>query len=127
MSETRPSLRLIGYVRVSRVAGREGESFQSPAVQRERVEAYVRASGHTLLDVFEELDKSGGDSTRPRFQEAIEAVERGEADGIVVARLDRFARSLGDAIHALRRIEGVGGQLIVQDLGLDATTTHGRL
>jgi DNA invertase Pin-like site-specific DNA recombinase len=34
--------KLIGYVRVSRIAGREGDSFISPDVQRERIEAHAR-------------------------------------------------------------------------------------
>jgi hypothetical protein len=34
-------MRLDGYVRVSRVGGREGESFISPEVQRDRIAAYA--------------------------------------------------------------------------------------
>ncbi len=32
-------MRLDGYIRVSRVAGRSGESFISPKVQRDKIEA----------------------------------------------------------------------------------------
>jgi len=46
-------VKLIGYVRVSRVAGREGERFISPDVQRERIEKQAAAGGHTLVDWFE--------------------------------------------------------------------------
>ncbi len=49
-------MRFIGYIRVSRVAGREGDTFISPTVQRERIEAYMASQGHTLVDVLEELD-----------------------------------------------------------------------
>ena len=127
MSPKRKQLRLIGYIRVSRVAGRAGDSFQSPGVQRERIEAYASGRGHVLIDVLEEFDESGRNPGRPLFQQALEIVERGDADGIMVARLDRFARSIVDALHAIQRLDAVGGQLIVEDLGLDTTTHGGRL
>jgi hypothetical protein len=37
------TLQLAGYIRVSRVAGREGDSFISPGVQRERIEHHAAA------------------------------------------------------------------------------------
>src|SRR5258708_39866073 len=49
-----------GYVRVSRVGGREGDSFISPALQREQIEAYAKAHGLTIARWHEDLDKSGG-------------------------------------------------------------------
>ena len=49
-----------GYVRVSRVGGRRGERFISPAVQRELIESWAATRGARVLEVFEELDESGG-------------------------------------------------------------------
>jgi site-specific DNA recombinase len=120
-------MRLIGYIRVSRVAGREGESFISPTVQRERIEAQAAANGHTVVDWHEDLDQPGSRYERPGFQLAIEAVEAGEADGICVARLDRFARSVADAARAIERLEDAGGSLVAIDLGMDTSTSGGRL
>ena len=127
MSPRKKSLQLIGYVRVSRVAGREGDSFISPTVQRERIGRYAQAHGHTIIDVVKELDAPGSKYEREGFQAALERVEAGTADGIIVARLDRFARSLPDALQAIQRLDAVGGQLIVEDLGIDTTTPSGRL
>lgn len=118
--------RLIGYVRVSRVAGREGESFISPSVQRERIEAAAAAGGHTLVDVLEDLDQPGSRYGRPAFQEALERVESGEAEGIVVYALDRFARSVPDAAVALRRLDQAGGTLVSVRDALDTSTAVGR-
>src|SRR5580765_6916877 len=39
------AVKMDGYVRVSRTGGREGESFISPKLQREGVEAYAKARG----------------------------------------------------------------------------------
>jgi DNA invertase Pin-like site-specific DNA recombinase len=47
---------------------------------------------------------------------ALERVERGESNGIVVARLDRFGRSLVHGLAAIERIRLAGGVFVsVQD------------
>lgn len=120
-------MRLIGYVRVSRVAGREGDSFISPDVQRERIEQLARANGHTIIAWQTDLDQSGSHINRPGFQAALAAVDAKEADGIAVAKLDRFARSVSGAGRALERLEQAGGTLVVGDLGMDTSTPAGKL
>lgn len=120
-------MRLIGYVRVSRVAGREGDSFLSPTLQRERIEAHARAHGHTITAWEQDLDQPGSRYERPRFQASLRAVEAGDADGIAVAKLDRFARSVSGAARALERLEAAGGVLVAVDLGMDTSTPAGRL
>lgn len=120
-------MRLVGYIRVSRVAGREGESFISPAVQRERVEQLARAGGHTIIAWETDLDESGARIERPGFQAALRRVEAREADGVAVAKLDRFARSVTSAGRALERLEAAGGTLVVGDLGMDTSTAAGKL
>lgn len=103
--------RVVGYVRVSKVGGREGDSFISPELQREQIEAVARREGLEVVEVVEELDASGGDNTRPGWNRAIEAVEAGAVRGIAVWNLSRFSRSVKDAMTALERIEGAGGKL----------------
>lgn len=119
-------MRLAGYVRVSRVAGREGDSFISPALQREQIAALAKARGHEIIEWIEDLDESGGKWERPGFQRVLQMVETGEADGIAVAKLDRFARSVKDALSAIERIEAAGGELISVADNLDTTTAIGR-
>ena len=119
-------MRLVGYVRVSRVAGREGDSFISLAVQRERVEQFAAAQGHAVVSWQEDLDQPGSRYERPGFQAALEGVERGEADGIAVYALDRFARSVSDAAVALRRLEEAGATLVSVRDALDTSTPVGR-
>jgi site-specific DNA recombinase len=123
---TREPLRLDGYIRVSDVRGRSGETFISPSVQREKIEGYAALHGHEIAAIHEELDQSGGKLDRPLFQHALGRVERGETDGIVVAKLDRFARSLVGALESLRRIEEAGGQLVSVEDSFDTTTPMGR-
>ena len=54
-------MKAIGYVRVSRVSKRSGDSFLSPELQRQSIERVCQREGLELVDVLEELDKSGGD------------------------------------------------------------------
>src|SRR5207237_9392648 len=90
------SRRAVGVVRVSRVGERDGESFVSPSEQRERIESACTRDGLTLSDVLEEPNVSG-DAPLERhhgLRRAVERVEAGEADVIVVAYFDRLVRSL---------------------------------
>lgn len=108
-----------GYVRVSRVAGRDGGSFLSPELQRESIKRVAAREGLRVVRWHEELDASGGDSKRPKWNEAIERVEQGKAKGIVVWNLARFSRSTADALRAIERVEQAGGRLYSEEGQLD--------
>ena len=105
----------IGYIRVSRIDGREGGSFLSPTLQRASIERICDREGLELIDVVEELDASGGDSSRPLWNRCIERIEKGEANALCVWNLDRFSRSIVDGFRAIQRIEDAGGRLISED------------
>lgn len=118
---------LDAYIRVSRVAGREGESFISPDVQRERIERFAELKGHSIGETFIDLDQSGGKLQRPELEKALERIRRGESGGIVVAKVDRFARSLVKALETIAQIEDVGGAVLVADGDFDTTTPTGKM
>lgn len=120
-------MRLVGYIRVSRVAGREGETFISPDVQRDRILALARANGHTVVGWHQDLDQPGSRLERPAFQQALRDVEEKRAEGVAVAKLDRFARSVAHAGRALERLEAAGGVLVAVDVGMDTSTPAGKL
>lgn len=120
-------MRVDGYVRVSRVGGRDGDRFISPDVQREQIEAWARLRHATVAEVHTDLDMSGAKRDRPGLEAAIARVQRREIDGIVVAKLDRLARSLPVAFDAIARIEEAGGKLVSVDEGIDPSTPNGRL
>jgi site-specific DNA recombinase len=118
---------LDGYVRVSQVAGRAGDSFISPSVQREQIEAWVKLHGATLGEVFVELDESGARADRPKLMEALTRAESGESQGIVVAKLDRFGRSLIDGLANIERLSDAGAVFVSVQDGLDLSTPTGKL
>src|SRR5436190_8415655 len=115
-----------GYIRVSRRAGREGESFISPEVQRKRIQGWADLHGVEIVQWWEEIDQSGAKLERPLFQEALARCERGETGGIVVARLDRFARSAVDALDSIRRLNEAGARLVSVEDNFDGSTPMGR-
>jgi site-specific DNA recombinase len=115
-----------GYIRVSRRAGREGESFISPEVQRKKITDWAALHGVEILEWWEELDQSGAKLARPMFQQALGRCERGESGGIVVARLDRFARSAVDALESIRRLNDAGARLVSVEDNFDGSTPMGR-
>ena len=115
-----------GYIRVSRVAGREGESFISPEVQRQKIAGWARLQGVEVVRWWEELDQSGARRERPMFQQALARCERGETGGIVVARLDRFARSAVDALESIKRLNVAGARLVSVEDNFDGSTPMGR-
>jgi DNA invertase Pin-like site-specific DNA recombinase len=114
-----PQRRAIGIVRVSRVSGREGESFASPDEQRQRIEAECKRSGLDLLDVIPEVDVSGGTPLEKRggLRTAVERVEAGEAQVVVAAYFDRLCRSLKVQGELIERVEAAGGQVLAVDVG----------
>ncbi len=119
-------LRLDAYIRVSKVNGRGGESFISPDVQRQQIAATATLLGARVVREHVDLDQSGANGERPGWQAALARIESGETDGIVVAKLDRFARSTLDAVEALRRIEAAGGHFVSAAERFDTTTPFGK-
>jgi site-specific DNA recombinase len=115
-----------GYVRVSRTAGRAGESFIAPEVQRQKIAAWAELHGVEIVQWWEELDQSGKKRDRPFFQQALARCERGETGGIVVARLDRFARSAVDALESIKRLNEARARLVSVEDNFDGSTPMGR-
>jgi site-specific DNA recombinase len=115
-----------GYIRVSRRAGREGESFISPKVQRKKIADWAKLHEVEILAWWEEIDQSGAKLERPLFQQALARCEAGETGGIVVAKLDRFARSAVDALGAIRRLNEAGARLVSVEDNFDGSTPMGR-
>lgn len=120
-------MRVDGYIRVSQVRDRGGESFISPDVQRERIEAWAAHRGAQVAEWHVDLDQSGARDDRPGLLAAVERVEAGLTEGIVVAKLDRFARSLTGALEAIQRVHGAGGIVVSDAEGIDPSTPAGKM
>jgi site-specific DNA recombinase len=119
---TRNLIKVIGYIRVSRVGGRAGNSFISPDEQKRSIEALAAREDLEVVEWIEELDASGGSDKRPGWNRAIAMVGAGDVQGIVVWRLDRFSRNLVHARQAIEKLETVGGKLYSASESADGIT-----
>jgi site-specific DNA recombinase len=104
---------------VSRTGDRDGERFVSPREQTERIATAAERDGLKLIDTIEEMDVSGGAALqkRPGLRRAVELVEAGAADVVVVAYFDRLVRSLTVQAEVVERIENAGGAILAVDVG----------
>lgn len=111
--------RAIGIVRVSDRKGREGDSFVSPEDQRDRMRVACERDGLDLIATRDEIDVSGGDPLEKRhgLREAVEAVEAGEAEIVMVGYFDRLVRSLRVQDEVVTRVEAAGGRVVALDFG----------
>jgi site-specific DNA recombinase len=91
----------------------------SPLEQRERIASTCERDGLELLDTLDELDVSGGAPLAQRhgLRAAVEMVEAGAADVIVVAYFDRLVRSLTVQAEVVDRVERAGGAILAVDVG----------
>jgi site-specific DNA recombinase len=120
-------LPLDGYVRVSKVGGREGDGFISPDEQERAIREWSERSGTPVVIQAHELDVSGGTMDRPVFNLCMDRVRRQESGGIVVFKTDRFARSLQGAVSTLAEIGKHGGAFAsATEPNLDYSTPSGK-
>lgn len=104
----------VGYARVS-TTGQELE------VQRQR----LLAAGVGADELFEEK-KSGANAKRPKLQECLKFVRRG--DTLLVTKIDRLARSASDFHSILQTLDEKGVAFkALDDADADTTTRSGKL
>jgi DNA invertase Pin-like site-specific DNA recombinase len=111
-------VQLDGYIRVSRVNGREGERFASPSEQRAAINRWATARGHRVDAWHEDLDESGGTADRPGLQAALARIERGDTDGLVGAYWSRTHRSVAVGLEVRERVQAAGGLFVGADAEL---------
>jgi site-specific DNA recombinase len=117
-------MKLVGYVRVSTESQEENTSLES---QRERIEAYCKAFGHELTQIFTEVGSGKNTVDRPHFQEAMMALNDG-ADGIVALKLDRIARNCRDVLTLVEDVlQPKSKALVLLDLNVDTSTPTGKM
>jgi len=100
-------VKLVAYLRTST------QSAGNPAAQEDACRAWATTEGHEVAEVRTDRGLSGklGPDDRPGLAAALVAVEQGDADGVVVHRLDRLARELHVQEAALARAWEAGGRV----------------
>jgi DNA invertase Pin-like site-specific DNA recombinase len=126
-TQTPRGRRLDGYIRVSDVRGREGDSYITEKVQEERIRSWAAAYGHEIVEMHHETDVSGGTMDRPLLNEVMARIESGETEGVVVFNISRFGRTLVGSIELVHRINARGALFASVSDGFDITTVTGRM
>jgi DNA invertase Pin-like site-specific DNA recombinase len=117
---------VVGYIRVS--TEDQANSGAGLAAQRSAIAAECLRRGWKLARVLEDAGISGKSlAGRQGLHDALQMVEGGSADALVVAKLDRLSRSLLDFAGLMERSRRRGWSLVALDLGVDTTSPQGEL
>jgi site-specific DNA recombinase len=120
-------VRLVGYIRVSTdEQAAEGVSLD---MQRAKLEQYVATYDERCQLIDVETDSlSGKTLDRPGLQRILRMFKSGDADGIVVMKLDRLTRRVRDLGYLIENFFAEGKYALISVYEhIDATTAAGRL
>src|SRR5947209_1921259 len=118
------------YTRVSTDQGLE-QDFNSLDAQYDASQAYIRSQAHagwTLLrGKYDDGGFSGGNTERPALQRLLNDVRRGKIDIIVVYKVDRLTRSLGDFAKLVELFDEHKVSFVSVTQSFNTTSSMGRL
>jgi DNA invertase Pin-like site-specific DNA recombinase len=112
---------MFGYCRVSteeQVASGNGLEAQRAAIDAEAARRGWDVEHHSD-------DGVTGKIIGPSLREVLQLLASGQGDGLVVAKMDRLARSIINAANIIEAAQAQGWSLVVLDLGVDLTTPAG--
>ena len=111
-----------GYVRASTI---EEVKQGSNERQKELIEKFCSERNYELR-IYEDQARSGASTDRPAFQKMMSDIDG--ANIVVVAKIDRMARSLIDLLSTIQLLEKKGiGFISILDPGIDTTSPNGKL
>ncbi|MGA2255046.1 MAG: recombinase family protein [Thermoguttaceae bacterium] len=120
-------MKVIGYTRVS--TEEQASDGVSLDAQREKLIAYAKLYELDLVEIIEDAGESGKTLNRPGLQKALSMIRKGQAAGMLIAKLDRLSRSVVDWNTLIDGFFGekAGKQLFSVADSIDTRTAAGRL
>ncbi|HEY7371562.1 MAG TPA: recombinase family protein, partial [Polyangia bacterium] len=85
----------------------------------------AKPRGQEFVETIEDANYSAKDMKRPGVQEALRALETGEAKALVVAKLDRLSRSMVDFAALMATAQKQSWALVALDCAVDTSTPAG--
>lgn len=114
----------MAYLRVS--TDEQADSGAGLAAQRTTIVSEADRRGWQVVAFEEDAGMSGKAlAGRPGLLAALEALSSGQADVLIVSKLDRLSRSLLDFAELMARSQQEGWALVALDLGVDTSTPAG--
>ncbi len=114
--------RCYGYIRVSTVRQGDGVSLEA---QKEAIRAFASHNEIEIIEWFEELE-TAAKTGRPVFNRMIASLRKCKAEGLVVHKIDRFARNLTDYSRVTELMD-LGIAIYTAIESLDFQSRGGRL
>lgn len=123
MAQDSPAV--LAYLRVSTTE--QADSGAGLTAQRTTIDAEVERRSWNLSEIFTDTASGKSLAGRQGLDEALALLDAGQADVLVVAKLDRLSRSLLDFAALMERSRRKGWSLVALDLGVDTTTPAGEM
>lgn len=118
-------MKVISYCRVSsEEQAREGISL---AAQEAKIRSYAELYGLEIVECIVDAGVSAKNLKRPGLHHALALLDAGEAEGIVVLKLDRLTRSVSDWATLIEGYFGKQYALLSVSDQIDTRTAAGRL
>ncbi len=118
------------YTRKSSEEGLE-QDFNSLDAQRESCEAYILSQKHegwiALPEMYDDGGISGATMERPALKRLLSDIEAGRIDTVVVYKVDRLTRSLGDFAKIVEVFDTRGVSFVSVTQAFNTTSSMGRL
>lgn len=73
---------------------------------------YAQMNGYHVKRVFQDDGKSGRTTDRPAFQELLDLLQEAPVDAVIIYKIDRFARNVGDFSNIRRQFKQIGIKLL---------------
>jgi DNA invertase Pin-like site-specific DNA recombinase len=101
--------------------------MKAPELYEDEVKRYCNYKGLELAEIFSDIDYSGYNRSedRPALNELVG--RRKEFAAVVIPKLSRFGRSLKHLTQLFETFDSDGIALVFLDLGMDTSTSQGRL
>ena len=130
MTEMKKPVRCVVYTRKSSEEGLEQE-FNSLDAQREAGEAYIHSQKHEgwllLPNHYDDGGISGGTMDRPGLQQLLADIQANKIDVVVVYKVDRLSRSLGDFAQIIDLFDKHNVSFVSVTQQFNTTSSMGRL
>lgn len=107
------------YARVSKAVE------QNPENQLIQLRKWAETAGHTVEGEY--VDEISSKDTRPKKEEVLRKLRRGEIEGVLFWSLDRWGRTMTELVLEMEEFAGAEKTLMSYQEALDLSTASGRL
>jgi len=113
------------YVRVS--TQDQAQHGYSLKAQQEALENYSKALGYEIFKIYKDEGKSAKNMNRPQMIKMLEDAENKKFSAIFIYKLDRFSRSVVDAILTIDKLKKWGIDFVSMQDKIETASATGKL